>query len=251
MKIKEDVSKMARIKKPQEIFTKITKDFKEVFKDNLISIILYGSGAGDDYRPGKSDLNFLVTITEEAIDHLDQAIETVSRWRKKNVATPLFMTKSYIESSLDSFPIEFLNIKNKYILVYGEDVLRDIIFDASHVRLQCEREIKGKLILLREGFLETGGNQKRIQELIKASITAFISVFNGLLYLKGVEIPSTRQEVIRSMEKEFSVDKKIFMQCLDIKEGRGDFSPSMVKDIFKKYLIEIRKLWAFVDKLEM
>jgi hypothetical protein len=242
---------MARINKPQEIFTAITEDFRKVFKDDLVSIILYGSGAGDDYIPGKSDLNFLVTVTEEAIDHLDQAIETVSRWRKKDVATPLFMTKSYIESSLDSFPIEFLNIKNKYILVYGEDVLRDITFDANHVRLQCEREIKGKLILLREGFLETGGKQKRIQELIKASITAFISVFNGLLYLKGIEIPVTRREVIRSVVKEFPIDEKVFMQCLDIKEGKGDSSPSVVKDIFKRYLIEVRKLWELVDKLEM
>jgi hypothetical protein len=242
---------MARINKPQEIFTAITEDFRKVFKDDLVSIILYGSGAGDDYIPGKSDLNFLVTVTEKAIDHLDQAIETVSRWRKKDVATPLFMTKLYIESSLDSFPIEFLNIKNKYILVYGEDVLRDITFDANHVRLQCEREIKGKLILLREGFLETGGKQKRIQELIKASITAFISVFNGLLYLKGIEIPVTRREVIRSVVKEFPIDEKVFMQCLDIKEGKGDSSPSVVKDIFKRYLIEVRKLWELVDKLEM
>lgn len=242
---------MARIQKPEEIFPDITEDFKKVFADNLISIILYGSGAGNDYKPGRSDLNFLIIISEEAIDHLDQAIETVSRWRKKNVAVPLFMTKSYITSSLDSFPIEFLNIKKSYILVFGEDILKDISFDADHLRLQCEREVKGKLLLLRESFLETEGKQKRVKELIKASITAFISIFNGILYLKGIEIPATRREIIKSVAGEIPINPEVFMTCLDIKEDRQEFSLSETKNIFKDYLMEIRKLWKFVDQMEL
>jgi len=213
--------------------------------------ILYGSGTGNEFQPGKSDLNFLIILSDETIDHLDRAIETVSRWRKKKVATPLFMTKSYIESSLDSYPLEFLNIKKNYILVYGEDVLKDISLEAHHLRLQCEREIKGKLLLLREGFLETEGKQKRIKELINASITAFISIFSGLLYLKGIEIPPTRREIIQFVAKEIPINQEIFMRCLDIKQDKKKFSSSEIKDIFKTYVVEIRKLWEVVDKMEI
>jgi len=113
---------MAKINKPEEMFSNITEDYKKIYGDDLTSIILYGSAAGKDYRPGKSDLNFIIVLSEEAIDRLGEAVETVSRWRKKNVATPLFMTKSYISSSLDSYPLEFLNMRNGYVLVYGEDV---------------------------------------------------------------------------------------------------------------------------------
>jgi len=242
---------MTKIKKPEEVFDEIEKDFSTIFEDALISIILYGSGAGSDFNPGTSDLNFLIILSEEAIDHLDKAIETVSRWRKKNVATPLFMTKSYIESSLDSYPLEFLNMKKNYILVYGEDILKDISLQPHHLRLQCEREIKGKLLLLREGFLETEGKQKRIKELIKASITAFISIFNGLLYLKGIEILPTRREIIQSVAKEIPIDQEIFMKCLDIKQDTQEFSSSEIKNLFKAYLVEVRKLWEVVDKMEM
>jgi len=242
---------MTKIKKPEEIFADIIEDFKKIFGDDLISVILYGSGAGSDFNPGTSDLNFLIILSEEAIDHLDRAFETVSRWRKKNVATPLFMTKSYIESSLDSYPLEFLNIKKKYIHVYGEDVLKDLSLEAHHLRLQCEREIKGKLILLREGFLETEGKQKRIKKLIKASITAFISIFNGLLYLKGIEIPPTRREIIQSIAKEIPIKQEIFMKCLDIKEEKHGFSSFEIKEIFKEYMVEVRKLWEIVDEMEI
>ena len=166
------------------------------------------------------------------------------------MATPLFMTQSYIESSLDSYPLEFLNIKKNYILVYGEDVLKDISLQPHHLRLQCEREIKGKLLLLRKGFLETKGKQKRIRELVKASITAFISIFTGLLYLKGIEIPLTRREIIQSVAKEIPINQEIFMKCLDIKQGEAEFSSSEIKDIFNAYVVEVRKLWEVVDKME-
>jgi len=242
---------MTKIKKPEEVFDEIEKDFSTIFEDALISIILYGSGAGSDFNPHTSDLNFLIILSEEAIDHLDKAIETVSRWRKKNVATPLFMTQSYIESSLDSYPLEFLNMKKNYILVYGKDVLKDISLEGHHLRLQCEREIKGKLLLLREGFLETEGKQKRIKELIKASITAVISIFNGLLYLKGIEILPTRREIIQSVAKEIPIDQEIFMKCLDIKQDTQEFSSSEIKNLFKAYLVEVRKLWEVVDKMDM
>jgi predicted nucleotidyltransferase len=242
---------MAKIQKPEDIFPDIIEDFKNIFAEKLTSIILYGSGARDDYQPGKSDLNFLVILSEDAIDHLDQALDTVSRWRKKNVAVPLFMTKSYITSSLDSFPIEFLNIKESYILAFGEDVLKDISFDARYLRLQCEREIKGKLLLLRESFLETEGKQKRVKELIKASVTAFISIFSGILYLKGIEIPTTRRNIIQAIAGVIPIESEVFMKCLDIKEDKKEFSSAETMGIFKEYLMQIRKLWEFIDQMEL
>jgi len=241
---------MAKIEKPEEIFSDITEDYRESYGDSLKSIILYGSAAGGDYRPGKSDLNFLIVLSEEAIDHLDGALETVSRWRKKGVATPLFMTKPYIASSLDSYPLEFLNMQKGYLLVYGEDVLKDISFEPGHLRLQCEREIKGKLLLLRERFLETGGKAKRVQELIGESITAFISIFGGLLYLKGTQIPSSRREIVEALAREFPVDAGVFLRCLDVKEGKEKISSSEMSDIMKAYLVEVRRLWGVVDELE-
>ncbi|MCK4534118.1 MAG: hypothetical protein KAT81_01230 [Syntrophobacterales bacterium] len=241
---------MAKIDKPEKIFPDITEDYKKIYGDALISVILYGSAAGEDYRPGKSDLNFMIVISEEAIDHLDKAIETVSRWRKRNVATPLFMTKSYITSSLDSYPLEFLNMQKGYVLVYGEDVLKDISFEPRYLRLQCEREIKGKLLLLRERFLETEEKPRRIKELTGESITAFVSIFGGLLCLKGVKIPSSRREIVEALAREIPVDGNVFMNCLDIKEEKKKFVSSEISDIFMAYLVEVRRLWEFVDKLE-
>ncbi len=242
---------MAKITNPRDIFPQITETYKTIFGDSLISIILYGSAAGNDYLPGKSDINFLIILSDNAIDNLESALNEVSRWRRRKVATPLFMTKAYITSSLDSYPIEFLNIKRNYHLVYGEDVLAEMTFDPHDLRLQCEREIKGKLLLLREGFLETDGKKKKIRELIGSSITAFISIFSGLLHLKGIEIPDAKREIITLVAQEFSIDQAPFIKCMDIKTGKKDYSSDETSLIFKAYLAEVRKLWEIVDKLEI
>src|SRR4030042_856004 len=137
---------MAKIPKTaEEIFPEITADFQKIYGEDLVSIILYGSGAGGDYVPGKSDLNFLITLTDRGIEGLDRALETVGKWRKRNVAIPLFMTRSYLTGSLDAYPVEFLNMKRHYKVVSGEDVLADLAFDRCHIRLQLERELRGKL----------------------------------------------------------------------------------------------------------
>lgn len=238
-------------KKPEDAFAEITHDFKKVFGDDLISIILYGSGAGDNYLPGKSDLNFLISLSEQGIDNLDQAIDIVTKWKKKNVAIPFFMTKSYINSSLDSYPIEFLNMQKSYITVFGEDVLKELSFDPRFLRLQCEKELKGKILHLREGFLETEGNDKRIRNLIKISLTAFIAIFKALLYLAEVEIPGDRREVINSVSEKFGINAGVFLKCADIKEDKRSFSSSEIKEIFKAYLMEVRKLSGIIDKFEV
>ena len=52
---------------PEEIFSEFTNDYQKIYGTDLLSIVLYGSGARGDYIPGRSDLNFLIVLTEEGI----------------------------------------------------------------------------------------------------------------------------------------------------------------------------------------
>ena len=41
---------------PKDIFQEIIDDCKAMFRNDLVSIILYGSATGKAYIPGKSDI---------------------------------------------------------------------------------------------------------------------------------------------------------------------------------------------------
>jgi hypothetical protein len=241
---------MAKIPdQPQEMFVPLTQDYLKVFGSELVSLIVYGSAATGSYVKGKSDINLLVVLTEAGMNRLDAAFDTVKFWKKRKVATPLTLTKSFIETSLDSYPIEFLNMKNSHVLVYGENVLANIAFQPADLRLQIEREIKGKIILLRQGYLETEGSARALRQLIRNSFTAFISIFKALLHLKQEKAPQTRRETIKEACNLFSLDAAVFELCSDIKEGKDNLAGPEIIDVFKKYLREVEKIGIVVDEL--
>ncbi len=238
-------------KKPTEVFADITDDYRRTFGADLISIILYGSGAGEDYLPGKSDLNFLITLTDTGIEQLDPVLEMVARWRKRNVAIPLFMTRSSLVGAQDAYPIELLNMKRQYVVVSGEDVLAGLAFDPCHIRLQLERELRGKLLHLRSGYLATEGSARKIRELIALSLTAFVSLFSALLYLKNLEIPRGKRNVITAAGTAFGFDAAVFLNCEEIRRKTDRFSSAEVREIFRKYLKEVGRLCDQIEGMDV
>lgn len=235
--------------RPQDIFGPLTQDYLKVFGKELLSLILYGSAAGGFYIRGKSDINLLVVLTPAGMDKFTDVVDTVQSWKKRRVAIPLIMTKEFIKSSLDSYPIEFLGMKNSHILIYGEDVLNELNFNPADLRLQIERELRGKLLLLRQGYLEAEGKPRQLRQLISNSITAFTAIFNALLYYKEGNAPQGRRETIRETGRLYPIDTAVFMLCADIKEGKDKLSGAEVADVFGKYLQEINKICSIVDSL--
>jgi predicted nucleotidyltransferase len=238
-------------KKADDIFPVITADCKAAFGDDLISIILYGSAAGGNYLPGKSDINFMITLTDRGMESLDRAMDMVKQWRTRTVALPLFVTPSYISDSLDSYPVEFINIRRRYKVVYGEDLLAPIQPARRHIRLQIERELRGKLLHLREGWLDTEGKTRKIRELITVSLTAFIALFAALLYLKGIDIPAERRDIITAAGNAFGFNAFVFLDCDRVSRGEDDFTADEIKSLFKNYLLVVGRLCDTIDRLDV
>ncbi len=234
---------------PQDIFVSLMQDYLKVFGNEMISLMLYGSAAGGAYVKGKSDINVLAVLTEAGMDRLDAALALVKKWRKRRVAVPLVITQAFIDSSLDAYPIEFLNMKNNSILIYGKNVLENLNFKPDDLRLQIERELKSKILLLREGYLESEGRTRALRQLIARSIPALSAIFNALLYLKTRSAPHDRRDTAREMKKVFELDEGVWNACLAIKEGTDRLPSGEVVTVFKKYLREADKICSRVDSL--
>jgi len=241
---------MSKIPKdPKEIFDEFVSDYKGLYGNELVSIMLYGSAAGRDYKPGISDINFMIVLTDEGIKDPDRAFGLIKKWKKRKVSVPLFLTNHYIETSTDVYPIEYLNFQRKYIPVYGADVLKGLSFKKEFLRLQAEREIKGKSLILREAYIESAGNKRAIIGIINQSLHAFMAIFYALLVLKETDIPEDKRSLITQTSSIFCLDNNILMKMLNISEGRIKPDEKELNRIFKDYMNEIEKLSKIVDKL--
>ncbi|MBD3387258.1 hypothetical protein GF407_20300 [candidate division KSB1 bacterium] len=235
--------------KPEDIFADISGDYENVFGNDLLSVILYGSGAKGDYKPKKSDLNFLIILNDTGIQQLAKSFDLIKKYRKYRVDVPLFLTPDYIRSSLDSFPIEFLNITRAYKVAYGEDVFKDIEIPKKFLRLQCEEQIKGKLLHLREAFLRTLGKKRALRSMIKSTIPAFSSIFTAMLALKDVPPPAQKRQVYSKTAEIFDLDTQVFDAIWKVVENREKMNKTELITLAQRYIQVIRQCAFAVDQL--
>jgi hypothetical protein len=236
-------------KVPEEVFEELTGQLQRTFGDGVLSILLIGSGARGEYLPKISDLNFVVVLRDCSPSVVARFQQEIIRWRKRRVATPLFVTEQYIRSSLDSFPIEFLDMKRAHTLVWGKDLLADIQISMKNLRLQCERELKGKLLHLRQSFLELRGSSKELAFLIKRSLTALAPVFRACLVVRGFDHPQRHKDLVREMVRRFALEEALFEELIHIAEGKKTVSESRIDRLFDRYVGEIEKVAKEIDQL--
>lgn len=236
----------------QNKIDKFVDQLKSSFPNQIQSIVLYGSAVTDDFKSKLSDLNFLVLLDEEAISHISVVQKYLASWNKMKISVPLLVTQQYIEASLDVFPIEFLNMQKAYQVIDGDDVLSDLKFDKKHIRMQCERELKGKLLQLRQGYIQSMGRPNLMRDLIAQSVTTFTSIFVALLYLKKIEIPKSRNQIILSTCKEFSeIDELLFVNLLNIKNQTVKLNKEALIESLELYIFQIQALSQAVDQMKV
>jgi len=227
------------------------EEVQNAFGKELISVILYGSAVTPDYHPKKSDANFLVVLTPEGIAQIRKIQRAAGGWTRRRILFPMFMTEEFIRSSMDSYPVEFFNMKQAYEVLDGEDVLKDLTLSPADLRLQCERELKGKLLHLRQGFVFTEGKSRRIRLLINQSLSAFASIFRALLFLGGKTIPGSREEVLTQACGEFHMDIALFQSLATIRQKGISYSKFELEDLMERYISEIERLCRQVDRMEI
>ena len=236
--------------KPESIFEEFSADFRELFGEELLSIILYGSAARGEYIPKKSDINFLIVLTDKGINNLSGALPLVEKWSKRSVAVPLFLTDIYIRSSLDAFPIEFFNIQASYKLVFGEDILEGLEIQNSDLRRECEKEIKGKLLHLRQAYFLSKGKKKRLNELFKISLQSLFTIFPVALRLLEIPVPQKRIEIMETLVEKCQLDSSVFRTLWNISDKRQVIPEDEARHLWRQYVEQVQILGRVIDRLE-
>lgn len=234
---------------PEGIFKEYVTDWQTAFGRELEAIVLYGSAARGEYVPGKSDLNFLVILTAPGMTKLREAVEITEKWRPAGVAVPLTFTHDYIQASLDSFPIEFLDMKLHHRVVFGHDALAALEISPQNLRLQLERELKGKLLHLRQGLLGTGNDREALRDLLLRTIPAFAALFEALLFLKGEAIPNSRQEIFQKVIGLAGLDGGFVERLFRLQAKDSRLYREELWKIMEDYIAQIEKLTAYIDRM--
>ena len=223
------------------------QELANAFGGALHSVILYGSAARDEYREGLSDLNLLVILRQVDAASLRRASPLARRWVETGNPPPLIIGRSELLRSLDTFPIEYAEIREAHRVLEGENVVAELRIDPEHLRLQCEHELKGKRIQLRERYLLMADDSDALGELLVRSISTFLVLFRTVLRLAGKQAAGSPEQIVRATAEEVGFDPKALLAILRARAERSALRSAPEDELVLGYLAAIDHTVQWVD----
>lgn len=239
----------ADVARRDPILRRLVDDLERAFGPRLKSVVLYGSAARGDYRPGSSDLNVIVVLDPLDVPALEAMAAAVRRFARRGHSVPRLFSPALIARSADAFPIEFLDIRAGHAVLHGGDPFAGIEIHPEALRLQIEREIKEKLMLLREAYVMVRRSASGLRRLLVESYPAFAALFRGALHLMGRPVPARSGEVVEAFCDAAGVDRSPFEALARLRRGEG--SGRDLPSIFARYHDALTKAADVLDRLSV
>jgi hypothetical protein len=204
----------------EKLLSQLVEKLQKAYGERLISVVLYGSAACGDYQPAFSDINVLCVLVAVAPREL-AACEEISRWwRERANSALMMMTEREVSESADCFAVEFTGIERCHRLLYGKDVVSGLAIGRQFYRAQVERELRAKLLRLRQKAAGLMSQPDLLLRLLLDSVSTFCVLFGHALALRGVDAPQKKREVMALAREHFQIDAAPFEKLLDVREGR-------------------------------
>ncbi len=201
------------------------------------------------YKPETPHGNLIVIFDKMPSDTLCLA-PLVNKIIKKKLPSPLIIDADYLHTSLDSFPLEFLNIKSSYENLYAEtDLLAAITIEKADVRLQVERELRGKYLLTHNAYLENYKYTSNLLALVNAATSSLIPVFKGILFWHDIDLEMSLDALVNRCANLSKLDLANIKKSLAYFQKTEKLDKKVAADFFRGYLSDIHSLIQFVDKL--
>jgi len=212
---------------------------------------LTGSVLTQGFDPRRSGVNLLVVARRLDVETLDDVARVVPEPRTEPRVDPLFLTESQIRKSLDSFPIEWIEIQERHLLIEGLDVLGNLEVPRTYLRLQCEHELRAKVVQLRQAYLLGARHPDRLEPVLKASASSFATLFRTLLRLSGESPPADNAHVIERVSDLYHLHAEGLLGAYLVRATERRYRGAELLVLYRKFLAEVERLVNAIDEMRV
>lgn len=176
------------------------KEVQTALGDQCVGVILYGSGAGTDWVPNRSDLNTVIVLRHASVAVLDALAPVVATWRRRGFALPVVLDHEQVEHARQLFPMELDDITRQHRVLAGSDPFAGIGTDEPALRRECAQEAFGKLLRLRAFYLEHRSDAEALGRMMSESVKSFLIAVRHLLRMRGDTVPPEYEAALTAAE---------------------------------------------------
>ncbi len=234
------------MKKPEDKLQELVQRLQSACGDNLVSVVLYGSAAREDFHEQYSDVNLLVVVTQLEPDALRALAPVIAWWSgEQKLRPPMIMTLTELQDSADVFAIELLDIKMSHRTLAGEDVASSIDVPMNLHRVEVEHELRTTLLRLRQHLLLAPGNSDELRAVLAKSISSVVTLFRHALIALGEDTPHAKPKLLEQAGETFGFNSQPLRSILELRNDPNQ--PRSVLELYHAYLAAIGRVAHELD----
>jgi hypothetical protein len=187
------------------------------------------------------------------LDQLDpQILRSLGRaftgWRKGSHEPPLILSRTEWERASDAFPIEITDMRLSYQVLRGPDPVQGMRVDRADLRKALEREFRGKLLRLRQGYATHAPDPKALGMLALHSAATILVLLRGLLSLLDQPVPPDPSQLASAAANAIGFEAD---HLLHVVRHRADREWRCGAPEFEKYMEAVEQAARFLDQLQL
>jgi predicted nucleotidyltransferase len=239
-----------RTEDPRADADRLTEELRQAFAGRLRSVLLYGSVARGEHVAGRSDTNVLVLLDDIEPTQLAAASPRVRAALDALRAPPLILTWEDWSRAGDAFAIEAADMKDAHVVLHGDDPVEDVTIETQALRLQAERELRGKIVRLHTAMLVVGNDPAELGGLLVASLPAFTTYMRATLRLAGRPVPGDMRGVLTAAAQLVGAPTEELLRVLHARTSGEAFATPIGGPIVAGYDAAARRTAEFIDRFE-
>lgn len=233
----------------QEALNSLIADLRLTHGDNLASVVLYGSAAAGDHDELRSDYNLLIALNRITPEDLRQSQAPMREWQRLGHPLAVYFTVEELSDAADVFPIEFHQMSQARVVLFGRDPFEFVKLSDAHLRHQAEYELRSKLIQLRRLYIPASVSVDRLCDLMSDSLASFAALFRAVLILRGQAAPVAKPDCVRATIRLLNLDATPFEKIFAIRAaGEIPSTDQEANDLFAAYLLQVERVVEAVDE---
>lgn len=234
------------MKKPESKLQELVGRLQQACGENLVSIVLFGSAAREDFHEQFSDVNLLV-VMQELKPSSFAPISNVLHWwsHEEKLRPPMIMTLEELRESADVFAIELIDIKDSHKTLFGQDVVAAIEVPMNLHRIEVEHELRTTLLRLRQHLLLSPDNEDELRTVLAKSITSVLTLLRHTLLVLRENPPQAKPQLLNRASEVFGFEVAPLQAILALRSGDG--GPENVRELYHAYMSAIQRVAHELD----
>ena len=235
------------MKHPKGQLQELVSRLQQASGDNLLSVVLYGSAAREEFDEQLSDVNLLIVFRKLDAAALTALAPVMAWWTHEHkLSPPLIMTDEELRDSADVFAIELLDIQHRHNTLFGEDMVSALTVPMNLHRVEVEHELRTTLLRLRQHRLLAADKPDELRWVMAKSLSSVLTLFRHALIAVGETPPHGKPQLLEHAAQIFGFDAGPLRAVLEL---RRDAQHSLdVPETYHAYMNAVARVARELDR---